>query len=102
MKNSDSDSDSGSSPSPSSSENGSSENGLKGLKSLLGFVSFMLIAGGISCLLHEWLGWFRLFGFLRFLAPDGYEVYSYVVMVVLGIAVGAASESLTRGERRRS
>ncbi len=70
------------------------------LKGLLGFVSFVLVAGGISGLLHEWLGWFRLFGFLRYLAPDGYEVYSYVVMIALGIAVGAASEALGR-ERSR-
>lgn len=75
-------------------------NPLKPLKSLLGFVSFVLIVGGISCLLHEWLGWFRLFGFLRFLAPGGYEVYSYVVMIALGIAVGAASEAVGR-ERPR-
>ncbi|MBZ6476905.1 hypothetical protein [Streptomyces griseocarneus] len=71
------------------------------LKNLLGIVSFVLIVGGISGLLHEWLGWFRLFGFLRFLAPGGYEVYSYVVMIALGVAVGAASDAVGR-ERERS
>ncbi|MFI1970968.1 hypothetical protein BLA24_29950 [Streptomyces cinnamoneus] len=66
------------------------------MKSLLNVASFVLIAGGASGLLHEWLGWFRLFGFLRWLSPDGYEVYTYVVLVALGVVLGAVNASLTR------
>ncbi|MGI5336921.1 hypothetical protein ACQEVS_05760 [Streptomyces sp. CA-181903] len=66
------------------------------MKSVLGFASFVLTAGGISGLLHEWLGWFRLFGFLRYLTPDGYAVYANAVFVVLGIALGLLGGSLDR------
>jgi hypothetical protein len=58
--------------------------------SLAGLLRFVLVVGGVSGLLHEWFGWIHVMGFLRFLAPDGYEIYSYVVMIVLGVAVGAA------------
>ena len=38
-------------------------------------------------------------GFVRFLAPDGYEIYSYVVMLFLGLVVGALGETVTRRDR---
>lgn len=66
---------------------------------LLGVVSFVLVVGGASGLLHEWLGWVHFFGFVRFAVPSGYEVFGYVVMVVLGVAIGAASERTRRGDR---
>lgn len=66
------------------------------MKSLLGFLCFVLVAGGVSGLLHEWFGWIRLFGFLRFLTPDGYAVYANAVLVVLGVALGAAGEARRR------
>ncbi|MFD6972073.1 hypothetical protein [Streptomyces sp. NPDC059979] len=69
------------------------------LTTVTGLLSFVLIVGGASGLLHEWLGWIHFMGFVRFLAPDGYEIYSYVVMVVLGVAVGAAGDTLTRRGR---
>ena len=58
--------------------------------SLASLIRFVLVVGGVSGLLHEWFGWVHFMGFLRFLTPDGYEIYSYVVMIVLGLAVGAA------------
>ncbi|MFD4241624.1 hypothetical protein ACFWP3_08525 [Streptomyces sp. NPDC058525] len=64
-----------------------------------GLISFVLVVGGASGLLHEWLGWIHFMGFVRFLVPEGYEVYGYVVMVALGIAVGAAGDALA-GRRR--
>ncbi|MFD9409832.1 hypothetical protein ACFWBN_22850 [Streptomyces sp. NPDC059989] len=64
-----------------------------------GVLSFVLVVGGASGLLHEWFGWIHFMGFVRFLVPDGYEIYSYVVMVVLGLAVGAAGDALTRRGR---
>ncbi|MFF5585310.1 hypothetical protein [Streptomyces hygroscopicus] len=64
------------------------------LAALSHVVSFTLVVGGGSGLLHEWWGWLHFMGFLRFLVPDGYEVYGYVVMVVVGAAVGAAGGAL--------
>ncbi|MFI1649942.1 hypothetical protein ACH4XT_23755 [Streptomyces avidinii] len=66
---------------------------------LTGLLSFVLVVGGASGLLHEWLGWIHFMGFVRFLAPDGYEIYSYVVMIALGLALGAAGDALTRRGR---
>ncbi|UNO39403.1 hypothetical protein [Streptomyces sp. MST-110588] len=66
------------------------------VKSLLRIISFVLVVGGIGGLLHEWFGWVRLFGFLHHLVADGYEVYSYIVMIVLGVAVGAAGNAVDR------
>ena len=61
---------------------------------------FVLVVGGGSGLLHEWLGWtLHILGFLRFLAPDGYEIYAYIVMVVLGLIVGAAGDAVFRRGR---
>ncbi|MFG2990485.1 hypothetical protein ACGFZK_14550 [Streptomyces sp. NPDC048257] len=64
-----------------------------------GALCFVLVVGGASGLLHEWLGWIHFMGFVRFLAPDGYEIYSYVVMIALGFAVGAAGDALARRGR---
>lgn len=66
------------------------------LASVTGLLAFVLIVGGGSGLLHEWLGWIHFMGFVRFLAPDGYEVYSYVVMIAIGLAVGTAGDALSR------
>lgn len=64
------------------------------LAAVSGLLCFVLVVGGASGLLHEWLGWIHFMGFVRFLAPDGFEIYSYVVMVALGLAVGAAGDTL--------
>ncbi|MFB7201481.1 hypothetical protein ACFCZQ_04920 [Streptomyces virginiae] len=69
------------------------------LAAVTGLLSFVLVLGGGSGLLHEWLGWIHFMGFVRFLVPDGYEIFGYVVMVVLGVAVGAGGDSLTRRAR---
>ncbi|MFD6186204.1 hypothetical protein [Streptomyces goshikiensis] len=58
------------------------------LKSLLGLLAFVLVVGGASGLLHEWFGFIRFMGFVRFLVPDGHEVPGYAVMVALGCAAG--------------
>ncbi|GAB2739884.1 hypothetical protein [Kitasatospora kifunensis] len=70
----------------------------KSAKKPLGVVSFVLIVGGVSGLLHEWLGWLRLFGFMRFLVPSGYEFLGYGLMIALGVVVGLVSAS---GRRTR-
>ncbi|GHJ26148.1 hypothetical protein TPA0910_05810 [Streptomyces hygroscopicus subsp. sporocinereus] len=69
------------------------------LAALSHVVSFTLVVGGGSGLLHEWWGWLHFMGFVRFLVPDGYEVYGYVVMVVVGAAVGAAGGALDERSR---
>lgn len=69
------------------------------LAALSGALCFVLVVGGTSGLLHEWLGWIHLMGFVRLLAPDGYEIYSYVVMVVLGLVIGAVGDKAARGDR---
>lgn len=66
------------------------------MKNVLGFASFVLIIGGLAGLVHEWIGGFRLFGFLRYVTPEGYEVYANVVFVVLGVAAGALAEAKSR------
>ncbi|MFH8808929.1 hypothetical protein [Streptomyces hygroscopicus] len=69
------------------------------LAALSHVVSFALVVGGGSGLLHEWWGWLHFMGFVRFLVPDGYEVYGYVVMVVVGAAVGSAGGALDERSR---
>lgn len=68
------------------------------MKSLLGFLCFILVSQGIGGLLHTFTGGsFDLWalthriGFL-----DGYEVYVSGVLLVLGVAVGAAHEKLPK------
>lgn len=55
------------------------------MKTLLGYLGFVLILGGGSGLLADRLEGFRLFGFVRFLVPEGHETAGYAVLLVLGI-----------------
>lgn len=62
------------------------------MKAILGFVTFVLVASGVTGLLHQWIDWMpTFFGFSRFVVPDGYEMPGYAVMTLLGIAVGFLS-----------
>ncbi|AXK31931.1 hypothetical protein DVA86_03995 [Streptomyces armeniacus] len=68
------------------------------MKSLLGALCFVLVSQGVGGLLHTFTdGSFDLWalthriGFL-----DGYEVYASTVLLVLGVAVGAAAEKLPK------
>ncbi|GAA4189960.1 hypothetical protein GCM10022252_27470 [Streptosporangium oxazolinicum] len=70
------------------------------LAALSGLFCFVFVVGGASGLLHEWFGWIHFMGFVRFLVPGGYEIYSYVVMIVLGLAVGVAGDTVARRGRR--
>lgn len=69
------------------------------MKNFLGFVCFVLLTQGLGGLAHELTGgWFDLWalthriGFL-----DGYEIYASIVLIVLALAVGAATESVQSG-----
>lgn len=68
------------------------------MKRLLEFLCFMLVAGGLSGLLHEMFGWFRLFGFLRYLSAEGYEIHTNIALIVIGLLVGYASTRATDSE----
>ncbi|WP_326688001.1 MULTISPECIES: hypothetical protein [unclassified Streptomyces] len=68
------------------------------MKKFLGFVAFVLLAQGVSGILHEITGgWFRWAGVVhRIPFLDGYEIYVCVLLLALGLAVGAASDSVKR------
>ncbi|MFG2905411.1 MULTISPECIES: hypothetical protein [unclassified Kitasatospora] len=55
------------------------------MKTLLGYLGFVLIVGGASGLVSGWVAGFRLFGFVRFLVPEGHETAGYAVLVALGV-----------------
>lgn len=52
----------------------------------------ILTLGGAAGLLHLWLGSPPLFGFLRHLTLDGHETVGYILMIVIGVAVSAATD----------
>ncbi|MDT0268716.1 hypothetical protein RM844_20730 [Streptomyces sp. DSM 44915] len=60
---------------------------------ILGFLAFVLLAQGAGGLVHYFWDWFDVWtvvhriGFL-----DGYEVFTCVVLLVLGLAVGSLAE----------
>ncbi|CUU56426.1 hypothetical protein Ga0074812_107310 [Parafrankia irregularis] len=58
----------------------------------------VLTVGGLCGLLREAFGWWPpLMGFLRHLAPAGYEIYSFIIMIAVGLVlVAAASSTSTR------
>ncbi|MBO8194984.1 hypothetical protein ITI46_25500 [Streptomyces oryzae] len=68
------------------------------MKNFLGFVSFLLIAQGVGGILHELTGGrFHLWTLVHRLGfLDGYEIYACILLIVLGAAVGAASDAVKR------
>ncbi|WP_344563446.1 hypothetical protein [Streptomyces axinellae] len=70
------------------------------MKNFLGFVAFILFAQGIGGILYEitdgWFRWSAVVHRIPFL--DGYEIYVCVLLLALGLAVGAASDSVKRKE----
>ncbi|MGV9264172.1 hypothetical protein ACWDRR_05850 [Kitasatospora sp. NPDC003701] len=69
------------------------------MKNLLGFVSLVLVVGGISGLLSEHLWGIRLFGFVRHLVPDGHETAGYIVMIAVGVALAIGTDRIGRRGR---
>ncbi|WP_316527836.1 hypothetical protein [Kitasatospora brasiliensis] len=55
------------------------------MKTLLGYLGFVLIVGGASGLVSGWIPGFRLFGLVRYLVPDGHETAGYATLLVLGV-----------------
>ncbi|MBR7676954.1 hypothetical protein [Streptomyces daliensis] len=64
------------------------------MRNLLGFVSFVLIAQGVIGLVHHFTGWFGGGLLYRIGFLEGYEVYASIVLLVAGVAVGAASDKV--------
>ena len=66
------------------------------MKNILGIVAFICLAQGTGGILYEITdGWFRWFAAVqRIPFLDGYEIYVCVLLLALGLAVGAASDSV--------
>ncbi|MEV6669214.1 hypothetical protein [Streptomyces sp. NPDC051162] len=68
------------------------------MKKLLEGVGATLLIAGISTVVHEWTGWFRIWGVVRYIGfLKGYEIYAGILLAVLGVAVLIASDSV-KGE----
>ncbi|GAA2780293.1 hypothetical protein RMN57_05390 [Kitasatospora sp. CM 4170] len=66
------------------------------MKNLLGFVSFALVVGGISGLLSDHLWGLHVFGFVKYLVPDGHRTAGYLVLIVLGVALAVGTDRIGR------
>ncbi|WP_221359892.1 hypothetical protein [Streptomyces beigongshangae] len=65
------------------------------MKQVLEFLGVIALVQGGAGLMHEFTGWFRLWGVVRRLGfLDGHEVYGNVALLVLSFALFAAAESL--------
>ncbi|MFE6871294.1 hypothetical protein ACFVFS_32645 [Kitasatospora sp. NPDC057692] len=70
------------------------------MKNFLGFVSFVLIIGGISGLVSDHLWGLHLFGFVRYLIPAGHQTAGYFTMIGVGVLLALGVALLDRlGER---
>ncbi|MEW1718075.1 hypothetical protein [Streptomyces sp. NPDC093109] len=65
------------------------------MKTFLGFLSFLLLSQGVGGVLYELTGgWFRLWSVVfRNGLFDGYELAVSAVLIVAGVAVGAAASA---------
>ncbi|MER8001412.1 MULTISPECIES: hypothetical protein [unclassified Streptomyces] len=70
------------------------------MKTFLGILCFILLSQGVGGLLHEWTdGWFDLWSLVaRVSFFDGYEVYVCAVLIVAGLAMGAATGASKEGD----
>ncbi|MEU2871113.1 hypothetical protein ABZ769_18175 [Streptomyces olivoreticuli] len=67
------------------------------MKKLLEGIGVILLMGGISTVVHEFTGFFRLWGVVRYIGfLKGYEIYAGIVLAVLGMALLIASDTVKR------
>ncbi|GAA1410252.1 hypothetical protein GCM10009639_61080 [Kitasatospora putterlickiae] len=66
------------------------------MKNFLGFVSFVLVVGGLSGLLSDHLWDLHIFGFVRFLVPADHQTVGYFVMIGVGVLLAVGTELLDR------
>uniref|UniRef100_A0AAU2VJL7 Uncharacterized protein n=1 Tax=Streptomyces sp. NBC_00008 TaxID=2903610 RepID=A0AAU2VJL7_9ACTN len=65
------------------------------MKRLCETVGFLVFAQGAAGLLHEWFDWFHFIGLVQRLPFVGdYPLFVSIVLVVAGIAVMIASDSV--------
>ncbi len=65
------------------------------MNKILGFISFVLIVQGVGGVVHHFSGWFDGWGLIaRVGFLEGYEIFAACALVVLGVAVGAASDKV--------
>ncbi|MGW7197120.1 hypothetical protein [Streptomyces chryseus] len=68
------------------------------MKKILEVAGFVLFVAGASGLVHEVTGWMpKFFGFLQLLPfLRGHEIYTNIVLAVVGVALMAASDRFPR------
>ncbi|MEU4572633.1 hypothetical protein [Nonomuraea sp. NPDC023979] len=67
------------------------------MKKLLEIIGALLAIQGLAGLVHEWIGWFRLWvvvPYLEFL--EGYEILANIGLVILGLLVMTASGAVKK------
>ncbi|MFJ8436295.1 hypothetical protein ACIQ9P_33845 [Kitasatospora sp. NPDC094019] len=70
------------------------------MKNLLGFVSFVLVVGGINGLLVDHLWGLHLFGFVRYLVPADHRTVGYLALIAVGVLLAAGTALLDRRSGR--
>ncbi|MFF9557000.1 hypothetical protein ACF1DY_14425 [Streptomyces albus] len=70
------------------------------MKKILDVIAFVLIAQGAGGIAYALTGWFDKWALVHRIGfLDGYETYVCVVLIALGIAVGAASDAVAARAR---
>ncbi|MEE1940693.1 hypothetical protein V1L54_14985 [Streptomyces sp. TRM 70361] len=65
------------------------------MRKLLELLAFLLIAQGLGGVAHHFFDWFDLWALVHRVGfLDGHELYTSVVLFVLGVAVGGVAERL--------
>ncbi|MCX4820284.1 hypothetical protein OG883_10275 [Streptomyces sp. NBC_01142] len=60
-------------------------------------VGFVLLVWGAVGVVHEFTGWFRVWGGLQLLnIPDGYQLFANIVLTVVGLVFLVASDRIGR------
>ncbi|MGA5130925.1 hypothetical protein ACPCTO_14050 [Streptomyces olivoreticuli] len=65
------------------------------MKKLLEGIGVILLMGGITTVVHEFTGFFRLWGVVRHIGfLKGYEIYAGMVLAVLGMVLLIAPDAV--------
>ena len=60
-------------------------------------LGFLIALNGVAGLIHEWLGWFRLWAVVRYLDfLDGYEIVANIALIVIGAIVMVAADQMKK------
>jgi hypothetical protein len=62
-----------------------------------GALGFLIAINGVSGLIHEWLGWFRIWAAVRYFDfLDGYEVVANIALILIGVVVMMAAHQVRK------